>query len=283
MINPTREEIKPDNNDLQQPHHFSLLVIILNLSSSSSRRDPAPLVKVCESMAEMTSSHHPIITFRPIRPSDLEVLEELHRDLFPIGYEPEFFHNVVNGNDIVSWGVVDHSRPNYLGDQLIGFVTAKIFLAKESEISDLIRCDSSSVDQTLVYILTLGVVGSYRKLGIASALIKEVIKYASSIPTCRAVYLHVISYNAPAIHLYRKMSFTCVRCLYGFYLISGQQYDSYLFVYYVNGGKSPCSPLRKEPSWMEHPRVTLFLQHFSLGACNVDVHLFEKCGKDSDR
>ncbi|GAB2227527.1 hypothetical protein Droror1_Dr00009349 [Drosera rotundifolia] len=201
------------------------------------------VTKVCESMAELKSSHHPIITFRPIRPSDLEVLEQLHRDLFPIRYEPEFFHNVVNGNDIVSWGVVDRSRPNYLGDQLIGFVTVKIVLAKESEISDLIRCDSSSVDRTLVYILTLGVVGSYRKLGIASALIKEVIKYASSIPTCRAVYLHVISYNAPAIHLYRKMSFMCVRCLYGFYLISGQQYDSYLFVYYVNGGKSPCSPL----------------------------------------
>ncbi|KAL9274405.1 Histone acetyltransferase MCC1-like protein, partial [Drosera capensis] len=91
----------------------------------------------CESMEELKSSHHPIINFRPIKPSDLEVLEQLHRDLFPIRYEPEFFHNVVNGNDIVSWGVVDRSRPNYLGDQLIGFVTVKIVLAKESEVLHL--------------------------------------------------------------------------------------------------------------------------------------------------
>lgn len=129
--------------------------------------------------------------------------------------------------------------------------------------------ESSKIDQTLVYILTLGVAEAYRNLGIgrnsshldmvcifhhtrvslicawsaASSLIREVIKYASNIPNCRAVYLHVISYNKPAIYLYKKMSFQCVRRLQGFYLINGQHYDSYLFMYYVNGGRSPCSPL----------------------------------------
>ncbi|KAL9269398.1 Histone acetyltransferase MCC1-like protein [Drosera capensis] len=51
------------------------------------------------------------------------------------------------------------------------------------------------------------------------------------------------------------MSFTCVRRLYGFYLISGQQYDSYLFVYYINGGRSPCSPLeggKNHSGWSTH-------------------------------
>ncbi|GAB4826432.1 Histone acetyltransferase mcc1 [Ancistrocladus abbreviatus] len=195
------------------------------------------------SMVDLKSSRHPTISYRPIRPSDLQILEQMHADLFPIRYESEFFHSVVSGRDIVSWGAVDCSRPNAQGDELVGFVTTKLVLAKESEISDLLRCDSSTSDQTLVYILTLGVVESYRNLGIASALIREVIKYASNIATCRAVYLHVISYNAPAIHLYKKMSFKCVRRLYGFYLINGQHYDAYLFVYYVNGGRSPCSPL----------------------------------------
>uniref|UniRef100_A0A5B7AU40 N-alpha-acetyltransferase 60 n=1 Tax=Davidia involucrata TaxID=16924 RepID=A0A5B7AU40_DAVIN len=194
-------------------------------------------------MVDLTSSPRPTISYRPIRPSDLEVLEKIHDDLFPIRYESEFFHNVVNGRDIVSWGAVDRSRPNGQSDELIGFVTTRIVLAKESEIEDLLGVDSSKSDQTLVYILTLGVVESYRNLGIATSLVREVIKYASSFPTCRAVYLHVISYNSPAIHLYKKMSFQCVRRLYGFYFINGQHYDSYLFIYYVNGGRSPCSPL----------------------------------------
>ncbi|KAL3524539.1 hypothetical protein ACH5RR_017373 [Cinchona calisaya] len=194
-------------------------------------------------MVKLEASHHPVISYRPIRPSDLEVLEKIHGDLFPIRYETEFFHNVVNGRDIVSWGAVDRNRPNGQSDELIGFLTARIVIAKESEIEDLLRFDSSKSDQTLVYILTLGVVESYRNFGIASSLIREVIKYTANIPTCRAVYLHVISYNNPAILLYKKMSFQCVRRLNAFYFINGQHYDSYLFVYYVNGGRSPCSPL----------------------------------------
>lgn len=50
-------------------------------------------------------------------------------------YESEFFQNVVNGREIVSWAAVDRSRPNGQSDELIGFITARIVLAKESEVS----------------------------------------------------------------------------------------------------------------------------------------------------
>jgi hypothetical protein len=50
-------------------------------------------------------------------------------------YESEFFQNVVNGREIVSWAAVDRSRPNGKSDELVGFVTARIVLAKESEVS----------------------------------------------------------------------------------------------------------------------------------------------------
>ena len=49
-------------------------------------------------------------------------------------YESEFFHNVVNGRDIVAWAAVDHNRPDGRTDELIGFVTARTVLAKESEV-----------------------------------------------------------------------------------------------------------------------------------------------------
>lgn len=50
-------------------------------------------------------------------------------------YESEFFYNVVNGHDIVSWGAVDRSQSNGQSDELIGFVTARIVLGKDSEVS----------------------------------------------------------------------------------------------------------------------------------------------------
>lgn len=208
-------------------------------------------------MVNMKPSPRPIICFRPIQPSDLGTLEKIHGELFPIRYESEFFQNVVNGRDIVSWGAIDRNQPSDQSDELVGFVTVRIVLAKESEIGDMLSYDPSRSDQTLVYILTLGVIEAYRNLGIAASLIREVIKYASSIPNCRATYLHVISYNNPAIRLYNKMSFKCVRRLQGFYLINGQHYDSYLFVYYVNGGRSPCSPLELATVVLKHVRNAL--------------------------
>ncbi|KAJ6858644.1 hypothetical protein NC652_041056 [Populus alba x Populus x berolinensis] len=84
-------------------------------------------------MVNRKISHRPTICYRPIQPSDLEVLERLHADIFPIRYEEEFFQNVVHARDIVSWAAVDRSRPNGHSDELIGFVTARIVLAKETE------------------------------------------------------------------------------------------------------------------------------------------------------
>lgn len=195
-------------------------------------------------MFDSEIKHCPTIIYRPIRPSDLEVLEQIHASLFPIRYEREFFINVVNGQGIISWGAVDVSRPDGHVDELIGFVTTRMITVKESEIDDLISYETLRKDQTLLYILTLGVVERYRNLGTASSLVREVIKYASSITSCRAVYLHVIAYNQPAIQFYQKMLFRLIRKLSNFYYINGQHYDSFLFVYYVNGGgRSPCSPM----------------------------------------
>ncbi|KMZ62009.1 putative N-acetyltransferase [Zostera marina] len=193
------------------------------------------------------AAYSPTIVYRRILPHDLKAVEQLHAALFPIRYELEFFLNVVNSHGIISWAAVDGET-----QELVGFVTTRIILAKESEIVDLLKSESSRTEQTLVYILTLGVSEQYRNLGIAFSLVQEVIKYGSDISSCRAVYLHVIDYNEPAIQLYKKMSFKLARRLQMFYYIRGYHYDSFLFVYYVNGGQSPCSPLELITSFAVH-------------------------------
>nr|AFK38861.1 unknown [Lotus japonicus] len=103
------------------------------------------------------------ISYRPIQPSDLNILEHIYTELFPIRAPPAFYHDVVNGCGIVSWGAVDSSRPDGQSDELIGFVIACVVLAKESEVLDMLGYDSSKSDQTLVHILALGGSGGLSK------------------------------------------------------------------------------------------------------------------------
>jgi hypothetical protein len=54
-----------------------------------------------------------------------------------VRYESELFFNVVNGRGIVSWAEVDNSKPDAHGDEPIGFVTARVVVATESEVQIL--------------------------------------------------------------------------------------------------------------------------------------------------
>ncbi|KAH7415000.1 hypothetical protein KP509_14G022800 [Ceratopteris richardii] len=189
------------------------------------------------------SQESPKIAYRPIRPSDLYVLKELHEALFPVKYETEFFLKVVHGVEIISWAAVDTSRPGPLCDEIIGFITTRVVSTADVDASGMLGFEFTKSEKDLVYILTLGVIKSYRKLGIATSLIQRVLEYAETIPTCRAVYLHVILYNLSAINFYEKNSFRCLQRLHNFYIINEQTYDAYLYIYYVNGGRAPCSAL----------------------------------------
>ncbi|XLS57857.1 hypothetical protein HN51_007612 [Arachis hypogaea] len=190
------------------------------------------------------------IKYRSIQPSDEHTLQRIHDQLFPIRYESKFYQDVANGRGTESWGAVDVSRSDGQSDELIGFVTTRIVPAAEVEVNyvnylkhvmkkivSIHGNDLAKSDETLVHVLTLGVVKEYRHHGIASDLLKKVIENASMIQSCRAVYLHSSSENEAAVNLYKKMSFKLVRKLSKYYSFDGRHSDAYLFVYPLNGGR----------------------------------------------
>ncbi|XLU56861.1 hypothetical protein S245_051509 [Arachis hypogaea] len=190
------------------------------------------------------------IKYRSIQPSDEHTLQRIHDQLFPIRYESKFYQDVANGRGTESWGAVDVSRSDGQSDELIGFVTTRIVPAAEVEVNyvnylkhfmkkivSIHGNDLAKSDETLVHVLTLGVVKEYRHHGIASDLLKKVIENASMIQSCRAIYLHSSSENEAAVNLYKKMSFKLVRKLSKYYSFDGRHSDAYLFVYPLNGGR----------------------------------------------
>merc|ERR1711924_22579 len=55
----------------------------------------------------------------------------------------------------------------------------------------------------------------------------------------KAVYLHVVTYNAAAIQLYESMYFSRLASFKQFYFLHGKPYDSFLYAHYVNGARPP--------------------------------------------
>jgi len=59
----------------------------------------------------------------------------------------------------------------------------------------------------MFYIMTLGNTKSFRKQRLGTKMIYDCLTMIEKVPTCGAVYLHVITYNTAAIKFYEKLGF----------------------------------------------------------------------------
>mmetsp|Transcript_14159 Transcript_14159/g.40134 ORF Transcript_14159/g.40134 Transcript_14159/m.40134 type:complete len:240 (-) Transcript_14159:164-883(-) len=160
----------------------------------------------------------------------------MHCDLFPVDYEEAFFEKAVNfQSSIVSFVAVDAHEVNGR-ERIVGFISFRTSPLHTYDPFDrrVLGLDSHLLDgDQVAYILTLGVLPSHRKQGIASTLISQAIDFSSREPYfCRAVYLHVIDYNKDACRLYSAHGFSNLGRLSAFYDIrTGRQPDPNVVTY----------------------------------------------------
>ncbi|KAL6061860.1 N-alpha-acetyltransferase 60 [Balamuthia mandrillaris] len=202
-----------------------------------------------ESVAASLSS----ICFREIEPADMEEVIALHNQCFPIKYERSFYRSLVSGDLYFALAAVDTETP---GKPIVGLISAAMGTEGQAEDEDLLRWSLSWKERELVYILTLGVLPTHRRVGIANQLLRHLIEYTTQErPNCKAVYLHVLTTNYPAINFYEQNHFVRLRTLHNYYNIENTDSgDSYLYVRYVNGGKPPLT-------W-QYPFHSLFFLFF---------------------
>jgi len=113
----------------------------------------------------------------------------------------------------------------------------------------------------VAYILSLGVCEEFRKQGIASLLLENLISHLTSeaFEVVKAVYLHVLTTNSSAISFYEHRGFHLHSFLPFYYAIKGRRRDGYTAVLYLNGG---------HPTWGALDYVKLFA--FTL--CSFSPH-----------
>jgi ribosomal protein S18 acetylase RimI-like enzyme len=94
-------------------------------------------------------------------------------------------------------------------------------LLRDCSVTDriLLGLNSPTLDnESVMYILTLGVVERMRHQGIGSSLLAQVLDRARRLH-CLAVSLHVIDYNTAAITFYKRNGFKELALLHDFYYI----------------------------------------------------------------
>lgn len=240
----------------------------LRISGSSAMPDPSspyiPRLKaqVHQRLTLEECAHIKLsdLTYRPLQHQDWDEMKALHTEWFPVYYDDTFFQRSVAG-DIYSI-VASRSSGADGPEDLLGIVTMSTHC--EHHALDICRvlgadcqvmCRHGNDCQTqnfndgenpppdhcaagaVGYILTLGVVDGFRKRGLGKELLQRLVEqvdlYLSHV---RALYLHVVTYNSAAVALYESMKFTRIAHMESFYLIHGQQYDSFMYVYYLRRG-----------------------------------------------
>merc|ERR1740117_1874665 len=123
--------------------------------------------------------------------------------------------------------------PEHYGDDVAHVLGARA--------EDLPPNPQASGDQgILAYILTLGVIDNFRRRGAAREMLKQSITYVDeSRPNVQAIYLHVVTYNDPAIELYESLKFLRIAHFTSMYNLHGKPYDSYLYALYLHGARPP--------------------------------------------
>ena len=186
------------------------------------------------------------IIYKPLSKSQIDEIQKLHKEWFPIEYENDYFqkifinengtyftigafYNVQNKEIILGLALCEY-RPiseyfvKHTSPQAIEEICKNIDF--NEEVQSYLRCQ----DYNCVYIMTIGVLDECRKLHIGSNLVNHIINKALLDNICIGVYLDVVYYNLSAIKFYEKNGFKKVATLINYYDINGDYYDCHVFL-----------------------------------------------------
>lgn len=175
------------------------------------------------------------VQLRFLCPDDLDEVKCLCSEWFPIKYPDNWYQDITSNPKFYSLAALYKHH-------IIGLIVAEIKLQEKCHKEDEgILSSHFSQGTQVAYILSLGVVKDYRRNGIASLLLDNLISHLTSAEStqCKAIYLHVLTSNTAAIKFYEDRNFKLHTYLPYYYSIGGVAKDGFSYVLYLNGGYPP--------------------------------------------
>mmetsp|Transcript_15344 Transcript_15344/g.36825 ORF Transcript_15344/g.36825 Transcript_15344/m.36825 type:complete len:171 (+) Transcript_15344:66-578(+) len=136
---------------------------------------------------ELRQRAQQLISFGSVTEKNVEQLRKLNLAVFPVRYNDKFYQ------DIATVNATAYTHLAYFSDIMVGAICSRM----------------EPLDGTAfkVYIMTIGVLAPYRRLGIGKRLLQETLAACAEQHECQEVYLHVQVGNDEAVQFYRQFGF----------------------------------------------------------------------------
>ncbi|XP_057302127.1 N-alpha-acetyltransferase 50-like [Hydractinia symbiolongicarpus] len=122
-----------------------------------------------------------------VTPHNIKQLKKLNSVVFPVSYNDKFYKDILDVGEL--------AKLAFYNDIVVGAVCCRV--------------DKSDNSRRL-YIMTLGCLAPYRRLGIGTIMLEHVLKICEDDGKFDSVYLHVQVSNEGAIGFYRNFGFEII-------------------------------------------------------------------------
>ncbi|PIN18408.1 putative N-acetyltransferase [Handroanthus impetiginosus] len=150
------------------------------------------------------------ITLEGLRDKNLVKLKAVNNAIFSIQYSDEYYSDAVASGEF--------SKLAYYCDVCVGSITCRLEMNLDG-----VPC---------VYIMTLGVLAPYRRLGVGTTLLNHVLGLCTKYNFGMA-YLHVQKDNEYAINFFKKLGFAITDTIKNYYMSSTSP-DSHVITKYFD-------------------------------------------------
>lgn len=119
-----------------------------------------------------------------VTPHNVKQLKTLNTVVFPVSYNEKFYKDVLEVGEL--------AKLAYYNDIVVGAVCCRV---------------DTSENSRRLYIMTLGCLSPYRRLGVGTVMVEHVLRHVEKDGNYDNVYLHVQVNNSGAIDFYKKFGF----------------------------------------------------------------------------
>ena len=126
------------------------------------------------------------ISFGEVTEKNIDQVRKLNLAVFPVRYNDKFYADLATTHG-------KFTQLGFFSDILVGAICCRV--------------EPLDGPKFKVYIMTIGVLAPYRRLGIGQQLLKEMLKKCGEDANCAEVYLHVQVGNDDAVEFYKRFDF----------------------------------------------------------------------------